>query len=175
MYHYTEFFPSLKQYIYNDIITHIPCHILRISYLRYIMQIPIGRDTFIHMHSRFSGNITIGHNTVIGRSCAILGEITIGNNVNLSSEIHIISNSHDKNDNTFKAFNLPVNIQKHAWVCTRSMIMPGINIGCGSILGAMSIATKDIPDHEIHAGCPAKKISTRSKVNYTLKYNPFFQ
>ena len=56
------------------------------------------------------------------------------------------------------------------------MILPGVKISEGAVLGAMSIATADIPEFKIYAGNPAKLIGERNKeIEYTLNYQPFFQ
>jgi acetyltransferase-like isoleucine patch superfamily enzyme len=38
------------------------------------------------------------------------------------------------------------------------MIMPNVHIGKGSIIAANSVVTKDIPEHCVAAGSPAKII-----------------
>ena len=42
----------------------------------------------------------------------------------------------------------------------RSIILPGVKIGDSSIVGAGSVVTKNVPDHCIVAGNPAKVIRT---------------
>jgi maltose O-acetyltransferase len=42
------------------------------------------------------------------------------------------------------------------------MILPGVSIGDRVIVGAMSVVSKDVPDLQIVAGNPAKKIGDRS-------------
>ena len=42
----------------------------------------------------------------------------------------------------------------------RSIILPGVRIGDSSIVGGGSVVTKDVPDHCIVAGNPAKIIRT---------------
>lgn len=39
-----------------------------------------------------------------------------------------------------------------------SIILPGVSIGDGVVIGAGSVVTKDIPDGEVWAGNPARKI-----------------
>lgn len=43
------------------------------------------------------------------------------------------------------------------------MIMPGVTIGDGSIVGAASVVTKDVPDYAIVAGNPARIIRYRNQ------------
>ena len=44
-----------------------------------------------------------------------------------------------------------------------SVILPGVEIGEGSAIGAMSMCAKSLEPWGIYAGSPAKKIKERSK------------
>jgi len=71
---------------------------------------------------------------------------------------------------------LAVFIHPLSWIGARAIIQPGVEIGEGAIVGSGAVVTKNIPDFEIFAGVPAKRIGTRSKeLKYTLNYSPFFQ
>jgi acetyltransferase-like isoleucine patch superfamily enzyme len=171
-----SFFRALKLYIYNNILTHVPIHCLRVFYLKKILKIKIGKSSFIHMSCRFEGKINIGDNSVVGRKCILLGNITIKNNVSITAETYIFTSTHIADSNTFDASYGSVVIEDYAWIGARAMIMPNVVIGRGAILGAASTATKNIPEYAIYAGSPAKEIGLRSKlINYTLNYHPFFQ
>jgi len=175
-YNIKHFFPSLKFYFFNGLLTFFPNHHIRVFYLKNIMGIKIGKLCFIHMGARFEGNISIGNNSVIGRNCVLLGDITIKNNVSITAETYIFTLSHMINSPTFATFNKSVIIEDYAWIGARAMILPGVRIGKGAVLGAASTATKDIPDYSIFAGAPAKEIGMRSELlEYTLVYFPFFQ
>ena len=39
--------------------------------------------------------------------------------------------------------------------------MPGVTVGEGSIIGAASVVTKDVPPYSVVAGVPAKVIKYR--------------
>ena len=51
-----------------------------------------------------------------------------------------------------------VHLKKGCLIGQRTMIMPGVTIGEGSIIGAYSLVTKDIPDWTIATGRPAKVV-----------------
>ena len=52
----------------------------------------------------------------------------------------------------------PVRIENKAWIGFRSIILPGITIGEGSIVGAGSVVTRDVAPWTIVAGNPARFI-----------------
>ena len=57
-------------------------------------------------------------------------------------------------------------ISDDVWIGQGSYILPGVNIGKYSIIGAGSVVTKDIPDYCMAVGNPAKiikKYDTLSK------------
>lgn len=56
-----------------------------------------------------------------------------------------------------------VTIGNDVWIGQRVMIMPGVTIGDGSIVGAASVVTKDVPDYAIVAGNPARIIRYRNQ------------
>ena len=64
----------------------------------------------------------------------------------------------------------PVVVHKHAWVAVGVTLLPGVEIGEGSIVSANSLVQKSIPHMVIAGGNPAKviaDISERLRSNYT--------
>jgi acetyltransferase-like isoleucine patch superfamily enzyme len=52
----------------------------------------------------------------------------------------------------------PVRIGRDAAIGARTLILPGVTIGDGAIIGAMSLVNRDVPAHEFWAGVPARKV-----------------
>ncbi len=50
----------------------------------------------------------------------------------------------------------PVTVKDGAHIGIGAILMPGVTIGEGAVIGAGSVVTKDIPDHSVAAGIPAK-------------------
>lgn len=170
-----EILIHLRFYLYNHLVTHVPNSMLRRIYLRSVLGFRIDKSAFIHMGSFFSGRISIGRNSVIGRKCTLLGEITIGDNVSITAETYIFTSSHDVNSPSFDCHYRPVTLKNRSWTGARAMIMPGVTLGEGAVLGAMSVATKTIPDFSIFVGAPAKEIGKRNPdIHYEIRYDPYF-
>jgi acetyltransferase-like isoleucine patch superfamily enzyme len=114
-----------------------------------------------------SGNIIIGDGVNILVGTYIGGEkIKIGKNVLIGSLCSIVSTYHDHNrtdvpmkyqQDKFK----PVVIEDDVWIGTHATILPGVTIGKGSIIGAGTVVTKNIPPYSIAVGVPAKVIKKR--------------
>lgn len=180
----TKFFlEGLKYYLFNNFFTFFPNYRLRIIYLKYVIGISIGKECYIHMGCFFEGNnVIIGDNTVIGRNCYIGSStgtgatITIKNNVSITAQTYIFCSTHLTNSPVFECVSKDIVIEDYSWIGARAMILPGIKIGKGAVLGAMSVATKDIPDYGVYAGVPAKEIGKREEhLSYLLQYFPCFQ
>ena len=52
-------------------------------------------------------------------------------------------------------------IGNDVWLGASVIICDGVTIGDGVVVGAGSVVTKSIPDYEIWAGNPARKIGSR--------------
>ncbi len=55
----------------------------------------------------------------------------------------------------------PVEIGDDVWIGARSVILPGVKIGTGSIIAVGSVVTKDVEPFSIVAGVPAKLVNKR--------------
>ena len=78
---------------------------------------------------------------------------TITNNCILTAHDHSKSYSRGGEDKSEG-----IVIGKHAFIGSASIILPGVRIGKYAIVGAGSIVTRDVDDHSVVAGNPAKKI-----------------
>ncbi len=81
--------------------------------------------------------------------------IHVGEESYIAFEVAVLS--HDMTRGLY----LDTHIGKRCFVGGRSIIMPGVHIGDGSIIGAGSVVTKDIPSYCIAVGNPAKVIKNK--------------
>lgn len=54
----------------------------------------------------------------------------------------------------------PIVVGSWTFIGARSTILPNVRIGSNCIIGCGSIVTKNVPDNEVWAGVPARKICT---------------
>jgi putative colanic acid biosynthesis acetyltransferase WcaF len=108
-------------------------------------------------------NLTMGANSCLGPrvDCYCVAKIIIGDNVTISQDAFLCTASHDISSQNMMLISKDITINGMAWVCARSFVGPGVTLGEGSVLGAMSSATKDIPKWCVYSGCPAIFIKDR--------------
>lgn len=86
----------------------------------------------------------------IGKDCGL------GANVNVyDTDFHPVNPAERKNQATINdAVAKPVIIEDSVWVGGGSTVLKGVKLGCGAVIGAMSLVTKDVPKYEIWGGNP---------------------
>jgi len=97
-------------------------------------------------------------------------QVKIGNNVLMASKIYISDCVHGSYSGEKEQSNPDVPpvqreyvcksvfIEDNVWIGEFVSILPGVTIGKGSIIGANSVVTKNIPPYVIAVGAPAKPI-----------------
>ncbi|WP_051254315.1 acyltransferase [Arenibacter latericius] len=114
------------------------------------------------------GTLKIGKNTTIESAHIAITEpnksIVIGEDCMFSSYIEFrTGDSHSILDNsTRERINYAQNIKvgNHVWIGAHSIILKGVVLGNNCIIGTNSLVTRDIPDHSIAAGIPAKIVKS---------------
>lgn len=153
-------------------IGHIPCHSIRkVAYILAGVKLPWSST--VHMWANFFNpkNITIGQDTIIGDHCFLDGRapLTIGSHVDIASQVLIFTNQHNIHSKDFGNDYGPVTIKDYVFIGPRAIILPDVTIGRGAVVAAGAVVTKNIPDFEIWAGIPAKKIGQRKNTNPSYK------
>jgi len=96
------------------------------------------------------------------------GELTIGNNVIMGPDVLIKTENHNYSDTRRlireQGFcSEPVIIGDDVWIGTRAIILPGVEIGEGSVIAAGAVVTKDVPPYTVVGGVPARIIKKRGE------------
>lgn len=56
-----------------------------------------------------------------------------------------------------------IHMKKHAVIATNATVLPGVTLGEGAVLGANSVATKDLDPWTIYTGIPARPVADRGQ------------
>lgn len=167
-------------YLFNEWVMYMPLHRFRKLFIRVTLQ-SLGANTNFLMGIEFRNgkNISIGSNSVINKKVLLDGrggKLIIGNNVDIAQETNIWTLEHDPHSDIHIDKGGDVVIEDYVWIASRCTILPGVIIGRGAVIASNSVVTKDVAPMTIVGGIPAKKIGERrSKLLYSLKYQPWFR
>ncbi|NMA21367.1 MAG: sugar O-acetyltransferase [Lentisphaerae bacterium] len=108
-----------------------------------------GYNTFIGNHFYANYNLTIIDDV----------KVEIGEHVLIAPNVVITTSGHPVHPDlrlNGGQFSKPIKIGNHVWLGANVVILPGIEIGDNSVIGAGSIVTKNIPPNVVAVGNPCK-------------------
>lgn len=126
-----------------------------------------GKNVNIEKGAQFSSDVSLGNNSGIGINAFVAADVIIGNDVMMGPQCLIYTSNHRMVDLTVpmwkQGFTEPkqVVIEDDVWIGARVIILPGVHIGKGSVIGAGSIVTNDVPPYSVVGGNPAKVLKSR--------------
>lgn len=121
------------------------------------------------------GGFKIGNYVHIALQASLVGagKITMGDFSGLSSRVSIYSSNEDysgaflTNPTVPREFcgvtNADVVIEKHVIIGSGSIVLPGVTVGEGCAVAALSMVKKDCAPFGIYSGVPAQRIRERKK------------
>jgi len=125
----------------------------------------IGDDTRIGPFVEVQKNAFVGKrckiqsHTFICEGVTIEDDVFVGHGVMFINDIYPRATNEDGGLQTEADWHVIKTIVKNgASVGSNATILGGITVGTGAIIGAGSVVTKNVPDHTIVAGNPAKII-----------------
>lgn len=129
---------------------------------------PPLRSNFGGKHCHFGRNVYVNFNlTLVDDTHIFVGDNTmIGPNVTIATAGHPILPELRR---LGYQYNAPVHIGKNCWIGAGAIILPGVSIGDGSVIGAGSVVTKDVPENVVAVGNPCRvmrEISEKDKLYY---------
>ena len=145
---------------------------VRINSTKSTHPMGIGYKTFIKVKK--GAVLEIGENTRMSNVSIVAAQrITIGHHVRLGSGAKIYDtdfHSLDPYERTATpergiAKTKPIVISDYAFIGANSLVLKGVKIGKAAVIGAGSVVTKNVPDFEIWAGNPAKRIGSISNAD----------
>ena len=89
------------------------------------------------------------------------GGVYLGHHSILSQDAYLCGATHDFNSSEFTYIKRKITLEPYVWICAKAVVLPGVFCAEGSVLGASSVASRDLSPWSVYAGNPAKYIKER--------------
>src|SRR3954464_12063239 len=120
---------------------------------------------FVHQRARIEipWHLTLRDRACLGdrANAYSLSEIEIGERATVAQEVYLSTGSHDFSHPALQLVTAKIIIGPDVFIGARAFVMPGVEIGARSVIGACSVVTKDVPPDVIAAGNPCSVIRPR--------------
>ena len=139
-------------------------------------QMRIGDNSRIDDFCVVSGKVDIGRNVHLAPFCLVAGGkpgVFFGDFSGLAYGVKIFSQSDDYSGQTLTNPTVPaewklekfakVEVDRHVIVGAGSIICPGVKLGEGTAIGAMSLVLQSTDAWSIYVGNPARKLRDRKR------------
>lgn len=136
----------------------------------------IGADCII------GKNVYVDAGVVIGDRCKVQNNVSLFHGVTVEDGVFIGPHVCFTNDRLPRAINAdgtlksdddwvvgPILVRHGAALGANSTILPGVTIGAWAMVGSGSVVTRDVADHELVVGNPARRLGTACRCGQALR------
>ena len=169
---------TVLSYIYNHHVGRWPSRTLRGAFLQSVLG-SCGKGTSVQMDCKFlqPRKVHLGERNIINFGCVLDGRrygIRTGNDVSIGPEAAILTLGHDPQSPEFADKGGEVVIGDRAWICFRSIILPGVTIGEGAVVAGGAVVSRSVEPYTIVAGSPARPVGMRATdLRYHCEFAPW--
>lgn len=157
--------------------------------IRYPELVEIGDNVIIDDFTYISTSLKIGDYVHISSGCRLIGgqssHVSFGNFSTLSPNVVLAAGSDDYRSGIatplvpteYKANCVQgiIELGDHCIVGSNSVVLPNVNMGTGSVLGALSLLKESTEDWTVNSGIPSVKKSLRDKAEILRLQDKFFK
>lgn len=111
----------------------------------------------------YGGGLSVGRRAFVGRGVYfdLTAPVSIQDDVVVGHGVTFITAGHEIGPTARRCGAVmarDIVVQSGAWIGANATVMPGVNIGAGSVVGACSVVTKSVPPGCLVVGTPARVI-----------------
>lgn len=155
--------------------SYVPIQVLRVLVLR-LWGARIGRGVAIShgLTVRRARALVLGDDVYIAENVVLdaRGGLTIGESSSINTGAQIWTAQHDWEDEDFAYVSASTAIGHHCWLSARSVTLPGVSVGDGTVVAAGAVVSKSLPAWHLAAGVPATAVRPRpANLEYRLRAN----
>lgn len=123
----------------------------------------IGPDAVVEppLHASYGSNTSIGAGFYGNAFLSLIDDarIRIGDGVMIAPSVTLTTTGHPVHPGRrvdFTRFSEPIAIEDRVWIGSNCVVLPGVRIGYGSVIGAGSVVTHDVPAMTVAFGAPCR-------------------
>lgn len=123
----------------------------------------VGERTVLYspFSAGFGSNVHIGDDFFGNANITFVDdvEIRIGNGVMIAPNVTLTTTGHPVHPDRrvdFARFSEPIVIEDRVWIGSNVVVLPGVRIGYGSVIGAGSVVSRDVPPMVVAVGVPCR-------------------
>jgi acetyltransferase-like isoleucine patch superfamily enzyme len=135
-------------------------------------NVSLGEGVYVGHYAILKGyyqnELVIGDRAWIGQAAFLhaAGGLAIGDDVGIGPHVCVLTSRHADPGRALPIMEgalelAPVRIGRGSDIGIGAIILPGVTIGEGVQIGAGSVVTRDVPDHAVAAGNPARVLRGR--------------
>lgn len=115
----------------------------------------IGRHCNINAHCFIENDVVIGDNVTIKCGNYIWDGLRLEDNVFVGPNVTFTNDSFPRSKVYPDSFQTTL-VKRGASIGAAATILPGVTIGTGAMVAAGALVTRDVPDHALVVGSPAR-------------------
>jgi acetyltransferase-like isoleucine patch superfamily enzyme len=155
----------------------------------------LGDGTQVWQFCQVRERAKIGRSCVLGKGVYVDSDVIVGDGVKIQNNVSLYSgvtledgvfvgpHACFTNDEVPRAVNPDMSVKgPHEWTITKTLVKVGASIGanativCGvtigrwAMIGAGAVVTRDVPDHALALGCPARVAGWRCPCGRSVEF-----
>ncbi|MFH1496291.1 MAG: acyltransferase [Verrucomicrobiota bacterium] len=128
----------------------------------------LGAASFVAGGAYVTDDVSLGDHCTLNPYATLRGKITGGEGIRIGSYACLMGFNHGFTDTTRPIWQQPhtsrgITLGDDIWIGAHVSILDGVTVGSHSVLAAGAVVTKDVPDHAIVGGNPARIIRLRKR------------
>jgi galactoside O-acetyltransferase len=125
-------------------------------------------------HAAFGSNVHIGDDFFGNVNLTFVDDvdIRIGDGVMIAPGVTLTTTGHPVHPDRradFGRFSEPIVIEDKVWIGSNAVVLPGVRIGYGSVIGAGSVVSRDIPPMVVAVGTPCRVLRPITDADLTTR------
>ena len=130
----------------------------------------IGKNAYVDVDVVLGDNVKVQNNVSIYHGVTVEDGVFIGPHVCFTNDLIPRAVNADGSAKTDADWDVtPIHVRTGAALGANSTILPGVTIGRWAMVGSGSVVTRDVADHELVLGNPARRIGSACACGQPLR------